>query len=237
MAVFICVLHHLFFPCSSSYKLKDAGNEGCAEDMATLHKHAHQHITLIQGVTNDKSIFYSPAVICVTFLDLHRVHFSFSTCLLSLSHHMTNHPSTSIIWPITWLVTWPPTWPVTCHSSHLLFKSPVLYHLLSSHLCITWHSLAWPYMTLSSTPDLSLFAYLSLTSGFSACLLFLLHSLVLQLILTPSLLPSCASQFCSRWLHLLNYDLLLVQVPVVLGSSHTISSHVYKPLHFPRVRP
>jgi len=32
----------------------------------------------------------------VTFLGLRRVHFSFSTCLLSLSHHVTNHPSTSI---------------------------------------------------------------------------------------------------------------------------------------------
>ena len=63
MAVFIRVLHHLFFPCLSSYKLEDAGNEGRAKDMATLHKHAHQHITSIQGFTNDKSIFYSPAVI------------------------------------------------------------------------------------------------------------------------------------------------------------------------------
>jgi len=34
--------------------------------------------------------------IAVTFLGLCRVHFSFSTCLLSLSHHMTNHPSISI---------------------------------------------------------------------------------------------------------------------------------------------
>jgi len=33
---------------------------------------------------------------CVTFLGLRRVHFSFSTCLLSLSHHVTNHPSISI---------------------------------------------------------------------------------------------------------------------------------------------
>jgi len=29
----------------------------------------------------------------VTFLGLRRVHFSFSTCLLSLSHHVTNHSS------------------------------------------------------------------------------------------------------------------------------------------------
>ena len=42
----------------------------------------------------------------VTFLGLHRVHFSFSTCWLSLSLDP---------WPITWLVTWLPTWPVTCH--------------------------------------------------------------------------------------------------------------------------
>ena len=32
----------------------------------------------------------------VMFLGLCRVHFSFSTCLLSLSHHVTNHPSISI---------------------------------------------------------------------------------------------------------------------------------------------
>jgi len=32
----------------------------------------------------------------VTFLGLRRVHFSFSTCLLSLSHHVTNYPSISI---------------------------------------------------------------------------------------------------------------------------------------------
>ena len=51
----------------------------------------------------------------VTFLGLRRVHFSFFTCWLSLSHHVTNHPSISITWPITWPVTWPPTWPVTCH--------------------------------------------------------------------------------------------------------------------------
>jgi len=34
--------------------------------------------------------------ISVTFLGLRRVHFSFSTCLLSLSHHVTNYPSISI---------------------------------------------------------------------------------------------------------------------------------------------
>ena len=33
-------------------------------------------------------------ILIVTFLGLHRVHFLFSTCLLSLSHHVTNHPST-----------------------------------------------------------------------------------------------------------------------------------------------
>ena len=32
----------------------------------------------------------------VTFLGLRRMHFSFSTCLLSHSHHVTNHPSISI---------------------------------------------------------------------------------------------------------------------------------------------
>jgi len=63
MAVFVCVLCHLFFPCLSSYKLKDAGNEGRAKDMATVHKHAHQYITSIQGFSNNKSIFNSLAVI------------------------------------------------------------------------------------------------------------------------------------------------------------------------------
>jgi len=38
----------------------------------------------------------SPLPLCVTFLSLRRVQFSFSTCLLSLSHHVTNHPSISI---------------------------------------------------------------------------------------------------------------------------------------------
>jgi len=63
MAVFVHVLCHLFSPCSSSYKLKDAGNKGHAEDMATVHKHVHQYITSIQGFTNDKSIFNSLTVI------------------------------------------------------------------------------------------------------------------------------------------------------------------------------
>ena len=35
-------------------------------------------------------------ILDVTFLGLRRVHFLFSTCLLSLSHHVTNHPSISI---------------------------------------------------------------------------------------------------------------------------------------------
>jgi len=76
---------------------------------------------------------------CVTFLGLRRVHFSFSTCLLSLSHHVTNHPSISI----------------THMTSHMPFQSPapqsyhVLYHLLPSHLRITWYSLTWSHMTLS----------------------------------------------------------------------------------------
>ena len=114
----------------------------------------------------------------VTFLGLRRVHFSFSTCLLSISHHMTNHPSISITWPITW----PPTWPITCHSSHLLLKvtcpiSPApkspAHHLILPHL--TSHD---PIPTLDS----SLFTYLSLASGFSARLLYFLHSLVSRLI-------------------------------------------------------
>jgi len=170
----------------------------------------------------------------VMFLGLRRVHFSsFSTCLLSLSHHVTNHPSISITWPITW----PPTWPVTCHFSHLLLKvtcpiSPApkspAHHLILPHL--TSHD---PI----PAPDSSLFAYLSLASGFSARLLYFSHSLVLRLILTPFLLPSRVSWFRTIWLHLLGYDSLLVQVLVVLGLSHTASSHVYKPLCFPRVGP
>ena len=38
---------------------------------------------------NMGSVFFSD----VTFLGLRRVDFSFFTCLLSLSHHVTNHPS------------------------------------------------------------------------------------------------------------------------------------------------
>ena len=151
---------------------------------------------------------------------------SFFTCLLILSHHVTNHPSTLITWPITWLVTWPPTWQVTCSTSHAP-KSPA-------------HHLIFPYLTSHDpipTPDSSLFAYLSLAPGFSARLLYFLHSLVSQLILTPFLLPSRVSQFGSIWLHLLGYDSLLVQVLVVLCLSHTASSHVYKPLCFSRVGP
>jgi len=88
MAVFVCVLHHLFFPCSSSYKLEDAGNEGHAKNMATLHKHAHQHITLIQGFTNDKSIFYSPAVIHL--LCPQHLRDEFDEDLEQFSHNLQN---------------------------------------------------------------------------------------------------------------------------------------------------
>jgi len=66
-------------------------------------------------------------------------------------------------------------------------KSPA-HHLILPHL--TSHD---PILT----PDSSLFAYLSLVPEFSAHLLYLLHSLVLRLILTPSLLPSRTSQFRS----------------------------------------
>ena len=111
----------------------------------------------------------------VTFLGLCRVHFLFSTCLLSLSHHVTNHPSILITWPITWLVTWPLTWPVTCHSSHLLLKvtcpmSPApqspAHHLILPHL-ISHDPIP--------TPNLSFSAYLSLAPEFSAHLLFPSH--------------------------------------------------------------
>jgi len=54
----------------------------------------HLHDTLITVLINlDIAIVF---VHSVTFLGLRRVHFSFSTCLLSLSHHVTNHPSISI---------------------------------------------------------------------------------------------------------------------------------------------
>jgi len=44
-----------------------------------------------EGIEGNKAVDQD-----VTFLGLCRVHFSFSTCLLSISHHVTNHPSTSI---------------------------------------------------------------------------------------------------------------------------------------------
>ena len=56
----------------------------------------------------------------------------------------------------------------------LFYESPA-HHLMLPHL--TSHD---PI----STPDSSLFAYLSLVSGFSARLLYFSHSLVLRLILT-----------------------------------------------------
>ena len=190
----------------------------------------------------------------VMFLGLRRVYFSFSTCLLSLSHHVTNHPSISITWPITWLVTWPPTWPVTCHPSHLLLKvtCPTLVTCHPSHLLLKVtrptspapkspaHHLILPHLTSHDpipTPDSFLFAYLSFASGFLARLLYFLHRLISRLILTPFSLPSRVSQFRSIWLYLLGYDSLLVQVLVVLCLSHTASSHVYKPSCFPRVGP
>jgi len=144
---------------------------------------------------------------------------------------------------------------LTTHmTSHMPFQSPAPQSHLSYITCsqvtcaspdtpspdLTW---PYPYPWLVSiclpipTPDLSLFAYLSLASGFSARLLYFLHSLVLRLILTPFLLPSRVSQFHSIWLHLLGYDSLLVQVLVVLCLSYTASSHVYKPSCFPRVGP
>jgi len=84
--------------------------------------------------------------------------------------HMTNHLTTHM-------------------TSHMTFQSPAPQ--------VTCASLDIPSPDPIPTPDSSLFAYLSLTSGFSARLLYLLHSLVLRLILTPFLLPSRVSQFCS----------------------------------------
>jgi len=170
----------------------------------------------------------------VTFLDLCRVHFSFSTCLLSFSHHMTNHPSISI----TWLVTWP-----THMTSHMPFQSPApqshLFYVTCSQVTCTSPDtpspdLTWPYpypwfvSVRLPQPRFWILGPLTILSSWS---------LTLQLILTPFLLPSRVSQFHSIWLHLLSYDSLLVQVLVVLCLSHTASSHVYKPSCFPRVGP
>ena len=108
---------------------------------------ALKHIRIQQGENINQYIVHfedlmDKAVWLVTFLGLCRVHFSFSTCWLSLSHHVTNHPSILITWPITWpshLTTH-----MTSHmpSSHRLLKtSPALRHLLPDHLRITWYFL------------------------------------------------------------------------------------------------
>jgi len=98
--------------------------------------------------------------------------------------HMTNHLTSHL---------------TTHMTSHMPFKSPALQsHLLPSHLFP--NHLTLPHLTSHDpilTPESPLFAYLSLASGFSARLLYFLHSLVLQLILTPFLLPSRVSQFPS----------------------------------------
>ena len=109
------------------------------------------------------------------FLGLCRVHFSFSTCLLSFSHYVTNHPSISITWPITLLVTWLPIWPVTCHSVTCSSKvtcpmSPVpkspVHHLILPHL--TPHDFFYPWLVnysltlaslLVSQPDYHFFSH------------------------------------------------------------------------------
>jgi len=81
--------------------------------------------------------------------------------------HMTNHLTSHL---------------TTHMTSHMPFQSPApkspAHHLILPHL--TSHD---PI----PTPDSSLFAYLSLASGFSARLLYFPHSLVLRLILTPFL--------------------------------------------------
>ena len=130
--------------------------------------------------------------VVVMFLGLRRVHFSFSTCLLSFSHHVTNHPSTSI--------TWPTTWPVTCHPSHLIFKvtcpaSPVpkspAHHLILPHLTSC---------DLILTPDLFLFAYLkaSLLESRPAG-----YTFFIALFCDSYWLPSC---FLHAWVSSTRYD-------------------------------
>jgi len=68
---------------------------------------------------------------------------------------------------------------LTTHmTSHMPFQSPAPKSPA--------HYLILPHLTSHDpipTPDLSLFAYLSLASGFSARLLYLLYSLILRLIL------------------------------------------------------
>jgi len=91
--------------------------------------------------------------------------------------HMTNHLTSHL---------------TTHMTSHMPFQSPAPKSPEQSP--------DTPHLTSHDpipTPDSSLFAYLSLAPGFSARLLYFSHSLVSQLILTPFLLPSRVSQFCS----------------------------------------
>jgi len=143
-------------------------------------------------------------------------------------NHMTNHLTSHL---------------TTHMTSHMPFQSPAPQSHLSSitcsqsHLRITWYSLTWPHMI----PSLPLTRLYSLTSASPpdsrpAYYTFLI-TLFYDSYWLPFLLPSRVSQFRSIWLHFLDYDSLLVQVLVVLGLSHTASSHVYKPLCFPRVGP
>ena len=55
--------------------------------------------------------------------------------------------------------------------------------------------------------------------------------------LVVRILGSRVSQFDSEWLHILYDDSLLVQVLVVLGSSHGSCPDVYKSTLYPRVGP
>jgi len=101
--------------------------------------------------------------------------------------HMTNHLTSHL---------------TTHMTGHMPFQSPTPQSHLSYITCsqVTCASPDTPHLTSHDpipTPDSSLFAYLSLASGFSACLTILSHSLVLRLILTPFLLPSRVSQFRS----------------------------------------
>ena len=102
--------------------------------------------------------------------------------------HMTNHLTSHL---------------TTHMTSHMPFQSPAPQESpcpISPAPESPAHHLTLPHLTSHDpipTPDSSLFAYLSFASGFSARLLYLLHSLILRLILTPFLLLSRASQFRS----------------------------------------
>jgi len=120
------------------------------------------------------------------FLFFHLLTKPFPSCDQPPTHldHMTNHLTSHL---------------TTHMTSHMPFQSPAPQSHLSYITCsqVTCTSPNTPSPDPIPTPDSSLFAYLSLASGFLARLLYFSHSLILRLILTPFLLPSHVSQFHS----------------------------------------